>query len=59
MLKKASEMSVEELRAEVEKIEAQRAKRREYSRTHRRELTPEQKAKRLEYGKRSAHARRR
>jgi hypothetical protein len=56
MLKPASEMSVEELRAEVEKIEAQRAKRRAYSRAHRKAMTPELKAKLQEYNKqRRAH----
>lgn len=51
MLKKASEMSVEELRAEVEKIEAQRAKRRAYTKEKRKALTPEQRTKRLAYAK--------
>jgi hypothetical protein len=44
-------MSLEELRAEVEKIEAQRAKRRAYSKLHRKAMTPELKARLSEYNK--------
>jgi hypothetical protein len=58
MLKNASEMSVDELRAEVAKIEAQRAKRRAYSKAHRKVMSPELKAKLSAYNKqRRAHQR--
>lgn len=56
MLKPASEMSVDELRAEVAKYELQRAKRRAYSKLHRKAMTPELKAKLKAYNKqRRAH----
>src|SRR5438094_7187506 len=56
MLKQASEMSVDELRAEVAKYELQRAKRRAYSKAHRKAMTPELKAKLKAYNKqRRAH----
>ena len=58
MLKNASEMSVAELRAEVAKIEAQRVKRRAYSKAHRKVMSPELKAKLSAYNKqRRAHQR--
>jgi len=51
MLKPVSEMTVDELRAEVAKYELQRAKRRAYSKAHRKAMTPELKAKLGEYNK--------
>jgi len=51
MLKPVSEMTVDELRAEVAKYEVQRAKRRAYSKAHRKAMTPELKAKLGEYNK--------
>ena len=51
MLKPVSEMTVDELRVEVEKIEAQRAKRRAYSKLHRKAMTSELRTKLSEYNK--------